>query len=70
MSSSDDIVDNQGICLNFIPEDKDLLCLVHQRSAAIQRCTENEVCWILCGSTWTISEVQLADVKEIICFFL
>ena len=69
MSSSDDIVDNQGICLHFIPEDKKLLCLVQQRPAVIQKCTENEVGWILSSSAWTISEVQFAGVKEIICFF-
>ena len=69
MSSSDDIVDNQGICLHFIPKDKNFLCLVHQRPAVIQRCTENEVCWIFCSSAWTISEVQFAGVKEVVRFF-
>ena len=69
MSSSDNIVDNQGICLHFIPEDKNFLCLVHKRPAVIQKCSENEVCWILCSSAWTILEVQFADVKEIIFLF-
>ena len=70
MSSSDGIVDNYGIRLHFIPENKNVLCLVQNRPAVIQRCTDHEVCWILCGSTWSISEAQLADVKEIIFFFL
>ena len=69
MSSSDDIVDNQGICLHFIPKDKNFLCLVNQRPAVIQRCTENEVCWIFCSFAWTISEVQFAGVKEVVRFF-
>ena len=29
MSSSDDIVHNQGIRVHFIREDKALLCLIH-----------------------------------------
>jgi len=52
MTSTDNIVDNQSIRLDFIPENKYVLCLVEKRPAVIQRCTDNEVCWILCGSTW------------------
>jgi len=35
MTSIDDIVDNQGICFDFIPENKNVLCLIHKRSAVI-----------------------------------
>lgn len=35
MSSSDDIVDNQGVRLHFVPENKNVLCLVHKRPAVI-----------------------------------
>ena len=69
MTSSDHFVDDQGIRLDFIPENKYVLCLVEKRPAVIQRCTDNEVCWILCGSTWSISEAQFVSVKEMICFF-
>ena len=57
MCPSDDVVDDDNVRLNFIPEYKSVLGLVDQSSAAIQRGADQQMRVILCRSTWRVTQV-------------
>ena len=57
MCPSNDVVDDDSVRLNFIPENKSVLGLVDQSSAAIQRGADQQMRVILCRSTGRVAQV-------------
>ena len=57
MCPSDNVVDDHSVRLNFIPENKNVLGLIDQSSAAIQRGADQQMRVILSRSTRRVTQV-------------
>jgi len=57
MCPSDNVVDDHSVRLNFIPENKSVLGLIDQSSAAIQRGADQQMRVILSRSTRRVTQV-------------
>ena len=57
MCPSDNVVDDHSVRLNFIPENKSVLDLIDQSSAAIQRGADQQMRVILSRSTRRVTQV-------------